>query len=809
MTFNSKAAHNDIYDMFNQPSRKTERDDTQSGDETDYGDDTYSDAESTGTGRISVATSEFGDETLARVAGGHALVEDLTQGSQPTSVSPWSDFTASKHVPKVESKNSRQHNHTSSEDFTDQLDSTQEQTQTSGVGGSFDTQAIAAIANGNFDDMKTLDIARLAGDLVEDDHDDTQSQVDNSTDDHKSDTDALKTPIEPDSPQLLEVSHATRYVPTAPEDYEPTPVRPYRDPAEIAQNKLPFMTPIAEVTESSLGGTGYIKNNYSARIKQSSGDDSPSKLKIGPLLLESPKKDDDTPRESPSKRRIREALEEEEILTGSPRKSKTSHNSGLKNPFELSEKELSVKADMVPAKPKAAAPEPKIPDAPIITNEKVLPMASDVRGQILGALITPLTAYAGYNESTAGRGQHDDVKKFVAKAGKSPKKGSNNTQNVSSFLLRFEGTSRIYAVKRELGAGAFATAFLVESIENTISATTPAGTPAASPSRKSVLAMSRSVSPVEDETGRANFEALKMEFPPQTIAWEFHIIRMARSRLSASADANQVRAVQSLVRAQECHVFPDEAYLVLSYTPQGTLLDLINVFRDERYKLGQRTDGVGLDEALVMFFGVEVIRTMQSLHSVGIMHGDIKSDNCLVRFDPSTTIVDSYNRLGQHGWASRGITLIDFGRGIDLKCFTPTVKFQADWTGTGSDCPEIKAMWSWKYNLDYYGVADLLHQSLFAKHLEYRSDPPLDKAPSTAPREHTLVHDSWKRGMAKELWLDVFEVLLHCGVREDGVRVTELERVKARMEAWLEEKGNDKELRAKLALAERYVALRK
>ncbi|UKZ78049.1 hypothetical protein TrVFT333_005783 [Trichoderma virens FT-333] len=46
----------------------------------------------------------------------------------------------------------------------------------------------------------------------------------------------------------------TIFIPVPPEDYEP-PTRPYRDAAEMANNRLPFMTPITERTEPSLDVT--------------------------------------------------------------------------------------------------------------------------------------------------------------------------------------------------------------------------------------------------------------------------------------------------------------------------------------------------------------------------------------------------------------------------------------------------------------------------------------------------------------------------------------------------------------------------
>src|SRR5271170_4748751 len=101
MTFHSKAATDEIYNIFNQPL-KQERDDTQSGDDADFGDDDYSIAgDSTCTGHISGNTSEDGDEDTMPSMRTEQEQNTRHTGSQPDSISSWSDFTVSKHLPRL------------------------------------------------------------------------------------------------------------------------------------------------------------------------------------------------------------------------------------------------------------------------------------------------------------------------------------------------------------------------------------------------------------------------------------------------------------------------------------------------------------------------------------------------------------------------------------------------------------------------------------------------------------------------------------------------------------------------------------
>src|SRR5271155_780884 len=139
MTFHSKAATDEIYNIFNQPL-KQERDDTQSGDDTDFGDDDYSTTgDSTYTGHISGGTSEYGDEDTMPLMPAEQEQNTRHTGSQPDSISPWSDFTVSKHLPRLNNKSRGRQ--TECEDLSENMTSSLNQTQTGGL----DTQAIAAI----------------------------------------------------------------------------------------------------------------------------------------------------------------------------------------------------------------------------------------------------------------------------------------------------------------------------------------------------------------------------------------------------------------------------------------------------------------------------------------------------------------------------------------------------------------------------------------------------------------------------------------------------------------------------------------
>ncbi|KAK5198867.1 protein kinase [Exophiala xenobiotica] len=879
MTFHSKAATNEIYDMFNQPLRKPEvaRDDTQSGDETDFTegeiDDGYSttgDAESTGTGRVSGPSSEFGDDTLASRFD-HTESQTQTQSqSQPESISPWSDFTASRHVPRIDShiappsktkassgkghartKLKNKHRHALSEDVTESIDSSsQNATQTSGLGGGYDTQAIAAIANCNFDDMDTMAIARIAGEVDEEEQDDVEirdeqtasSQGAGAPDEPEpqqrqtmhgeDDMESLSTPVDDVFTEHMEISHKPRFVPIPPADYEPTPVRTYRDPALVAQNKMPFMTPIVERTESSVAPSTVFNDPdyFSSKTPSRSAKEiyeSPSQVKIDRLLMSSPQQQEPGTPSSSAKRKFEQTgATEEEVVTSSPRQKVLGRGQADLNshiPFPITKgtpaqspskaDDIVFKTPAIPVKsPARSVLQPTTRHkAPIIADLQCNPCDDTIRQQILTAVHPPISSYAGFHDhSEQALRQYPVLKSYAEKIAKakskpSPRKSQSKDAATKAVppLLKFTGTSRVYAVKRELGEGAFAPVYLVESYDPGQNAIAVAdGEDDSNHNDKENV----SPQPASSESGRRqHLEALKTESPPGTLVWEFHILRLVRQRLGHAA-----RSMQSIVLAHECHLYRDEAYIVLDYSPQGTLLDLVNLARSDSVRAGKPAEG--LDEVLAMWFSVELLRTLEDLHRIGVLHGDLKGDNCLVRFGDGE-VEGSYDPSGGRGWAAKGLRLIDFGRGIDTKMFKAGAQFIADWPSAATDCAEIRECRPWKWQIDYHGAAGVIHSLLFGKYIETipagHSSGGLGSAGPGQKKEWKL-KENLKRYWEKEIWADVFNVLLNPGCVADGEEMPvqgNLKRVRVRMEKWLVDEGErgGRDLRTALRKMERLV----
>ena len=698
MTINTKEAMDDIYEIFNQPLKtaeeaKAESESDEVSSEDDDDDDYTSAGESTGTGRISCATSEFGDETTAadftlRTTTGDSDLDENdgdeieADDTDVKSVSEWSEFTESKHVPEDHRRNA-----------ADDEDTTHNRTESSD-----ETEA---------SDLNVKDPKRN-----------------------------LITPTSPNPPPA---SLPTRFVPIPPEDYD-IPTRPYRDPAQAANNRLPFMTPIVEKTESSLGIATIRtqKEYFSAKT--------PSRSKGTSAILE-----DGEPWSSPFQDALGEAIE------GA---GKVSHLALRDAPYP---KEIV-------RPPKTIAIKDTKSIGPIIKDTQCNPVDESIRETVLSRIQPPLSSYDGYiadTETTCGKSA--EIRKFTKAISKMSKNSNDKTATSLSLppTLNFRGSDKTYIVKCELGKGAFAPVYLVESVIE-----------------EQDEEEHQPVQMGKGEFGpkRKTLEAIKMEDPPSP--WEFYIMRQAKRRLGVS------RAVDSVIHAYEMHMFKDECYLIEEYREQGTVLDLVNI---------ARADNGVMDEQLAMFFAIELFRTVEALHSKSLIHGDLKSDNVLVRFDAVGSEEhwsSQYHREGRGGWSSKGIALIDFGRGIDMKVFTPAVQFIADWKTSEQDCAEMRELRPWTYQVDYHGLAGIIHNLLFGKYIS-----------TVAERGNTLgagatktyrIRESLKRYWQTEIWGEVFDLLLNPLMhleREEGRTLPVLKgmrSVREKMEGWLEgncEKG--------------------
>lgn len=290
----------------------------------------------------------------------------------------------------------------------------------------------------------------------------------------------------------------------------------------------------------------------------------------------------------------------------------------------------------------------------------------------------------------------------------------------------------------------------------------------------------------EDEDDESRRVAIKVVKPSNS--WEFQMLRKVHAGLPAPLRS-------SVIHPNALYTFQDESFLILDLCTQGSLLDIIN----RASSAGISQQGTCLDELLVMFFTIELLRLLEGLHKAGFIHGDLKIDNCLVRLQdvsPSSAWAAQYDPTGAGGWHSKGIKLIDFGRTIDTRMFPSGQTFIAEWATDARDCVEMREGRPWTYQADYFGLAGIVYCMLYGKYIEASSivrvtpsPQPQPQPPQQGNRLRYKLATAFKRYWQVDLWTRLFDVLLNpCLVNPDGALPVSdtLAQLREEMETWLQ-----------------------
>ena len=360
---------------------------------------------------------------------------------------------------------------------------------------------------------------------------------------------------------------------------------------------------------------------------------------------------------------------------------------------------------------------------------------------------------------------HQDLGQYVANnlgtmqrfSEKRSRRGSNvsNSGRASdgSDGLRLELNGDQFEVFEKLGEGGFGAVFMAKDLSKA----------------KQQFAEDEDEDDEDEEDGLVAVKAVR-----PTNLWESYMLR----RIIAAVPEDLHR---SIIRPHRLYAFKDESYLILDLCQQGTLLEIVN----RATEIGIAQPGGGMDELLVMFFTVELLRLLQGLHDHGFIHGDLKIDNCLIRLEevPGGTLAWSkeYSPSGDGGWGSKGLKLIDFGRTIDTTLFPTGQTYIADWKTDGRDCVEMRQGRPWTYQTDYAGLASIVYCMLFGRYMETA------EVEEEGKRVRPL--QGMKRYWQVDLWNRVFDALLNpCLLRADSsLPVTdELVALRKELERWIQ-----------------------
>ncbi|KNZ81901.1 Checkpoint serine/threonine-protein kinase bub1 [Termitomyces sp. J132] len=351
----------------------------------------------------------------------------------------------------------------------------------------------------------------------------------------------------------------------------------------------------------------------------------------------------------------------------------------------------------------------------------------------------------------------DGLQKFARKSRKTSGSGSTGVLDVSAcFSLELEGHK--FSVMEKLGEGGFGAVFKARDVG--------AG------------GGDEDLDNLDDDGDEENVSIVAVKIVKPRNLWEYHVLRRIHSVLPVSLR-------RSIILPHALYVFRDESFLILDLCPQGTLLNIVN----NAVTAGVSQQGACLDELLVIFFTVELLRLLEAMHRVGFIHGDLKIDNCLVRLEDvpggAAAWSSAYSPSGEGGWSHKGLKVIDFGRTIDLRLFPSGQQFIADWPTDDRDCFEARQDRSWTFQTDYFGLAGIIYCMLFGKYIHVGA---IDSA-STRHKLSTPLKRYWQT----DLWNRLFDVLLNpTNVKPNGQLPVseELGVLRGEMEDWLQKNCN-------------------
>ncbi|GES85253.1 hypothetical protein RCL_jg18070.t1 [Rhizophagus clarus] len=342
------------------------------------------------------------------------------------------------------------------------------------------------------------------------------------------------------------------------------------------------------------------------------------------------------------------------------------------------------------------------------------PIDPKVIEQILAALQPPLNHYKGfYDARKQDCNNGSKIEKIARCWDTQGRQCAINPVNIEEPIIFFNDS---FLIRQKIGEGGFGKVYLVLDTKDY----------------------------AVNQNEKKSLRALKNEIPSSAL--EFYIIRKLHERTNPPT-------VDSIISVHSLYCYKNESYMVMEFGHQGTILDAVNQAKRENTQL---------DELLVFFFTVELLKTIESIHEAGIIHGDIKVDNCLLRLEPVEEWDKQYDPSGANGWSKKGIKLIDFGRSIDVTLFPDDMKFIAEWVTDDQDCVEMREV--------------LVETNTFMS------------GPATMAVKRYKPILSFKRYWQGELWQKLFDLLLNplLVTRDGQMPITqELKNIRKEFEQYL------------------------
>ncbi|XP_064403881.1 uncharacterized protein LOC135349290 isoform X3 [Halichondria panicea] len=192
--------------------------------------------------------------------------------------------------------------------------------------------------------------------------------------------------------------------------------------------------------------------------------------------------------------------------------------------------------------------------------------------------------------------------------------------------------------------------------------------------------------------------------------WEVSVLELLGTRLNSHSLQG---AVSSFVQVETALRFRQSSFLISQYHPYGSIQDLTSST---------------IFDCVSLYLTCELATAVAALHQCKILHTAIAPHNIMIR--DLRMFQDVRSALGH------GVCLLDFSTAVDLTCFPDDVSF----VGSGRTvCPQMKEGKPWKWQVDYFGLAGVIHTLLTGTGLVMYKDNGVYHLDHPLPRRHRAV----------------------------------------------------------------------
>ncbi|XP_065661647.1 uncharacterized protein LOC100198524 isoform X3 [Hydra vulgaris] len=215
--------------------------------------------------------------------------------------------------------------------------------------------------------------------------------------------------------------------------------------------------------------------------------------------------------------------------------------------------------------------------------------------------------------------------------------------------------------------------------------------------------------------------------------WDFYISILIQERINLAK--KELSAKQNFIQHYFGLKYYDAVCIESPFYSEGTLKDLLDLYQRHNQTI---------DEVLIMLYAYEILRILQVLHCINIIHTNICLKNFIIG-DCNTG--DNVSPLDLQCLVLKG-----FYESIDLNNFCDDVMFVGSRGNEEYECPEMFHGSPWKFQVDYFAAASSIHFLIFQTNMNTYMDPNTKKL---------TICKSFKASWNDKIWTKFFSVLIN------------------------------------------------